>query len=266
MALEILQRSPPVPAGPWMALFYLEYFVMKKKWYCIIQGRDPDYYSWKQIIKDLIIAPTKKEARVIVESEYLQSLPMRIKRENIKPESLLLSLYEVKEDSFVNEFFEFKKCLICNKSYRLIDKFNFHGFFGNYEACSHECNEILREKNFQKVENLEYTIPVIYKITQISTGKVYIGKTIRAFTLRWWEHIKSQGLQDKFHSEICNTDITDWTFQVIKTLPKSMKDSEILRIEQEYINKYNSVSDGFNTIGKEQNIENQEELFKNEMV
>ncbi len=217
-----------------------------KNWYCIIQGRDDDNFYWKQIIKDIIQAETKKEARLIVESDYLTSLPMRIKQSDLNHGSFLLSLYEIPEYgqySFLNEMFKITECKYCGLEYRPVDMFNIKG--SSYaEYCSYDCKDKDRENNF-KYENFNVAIPVIYKITQVSTGKIYIGKTIRSFTLRWWEHIKSKE-DDKFHTAVKESPIEDFIFQVIETVDTEKHD--ILERENYWIDFYNSTEKGFNTI------------------
>lgn len=217
------------------------------KWYCIIQSRNSEYDGWKQIIKDLIIADTKKEAREIVEKEYMTLLPMRIQNKDITKESLLLSLYEIEENHFTEKFFEYNDCKVCGSKFRPIDKFNIFGYFGSNEVCSDECNITLRNEQQIQQSSFEETSPVIYKITQISSGKVYIGKTIRSFTLRWWEHIKSCS-GSKFHIEMDSSDITDWQFQVIEVLPKNSKNEFILERETYWINHFDSIKNGFNSV------------------
>lgn len=227
-----------------------------KKWYCIIQGRDDDNFFWKQIIKDIVHADTKKEARNAVFENYLIDLPMRIKRSDIEIGKYLLSIYEIPETgnySFINGFFEIRKCEECGKEFRIVDLFNITGFqYGDF--CSSDCKEKNIRDNFQ-YSDFNVSAPVIYKITQISTGKVYIGQTVRSFTLRWWEHIKSTD-GDKFHLALKENPIEDFTFQVIEKLKDK---SDLDKRERYWINYYKSVSNGFNSVGE--NNEESMELF-----
>lgn len=234
-----------------------------KKFYCIIQGRckqesvEDEYtgYSyneegyWKQIIKDIIVAKNKKEARSIANERYnnSDSIPMRYKRDDIKGDSLLLSLYEIDEDNayFSKGFFDQKVCSVCGKSFNVLDKYNFYGSFGCEDHCSPTCATKEREELASTYEDFNYSVPVIYKITQISTNKSYIGQTQRSFTLRWWEHIK-RGNSEKFHSVLQNTPISDWTFQVLEELPLNEKNEVILERETFWINEYNAIEEGFN--------------------
>jgi hypothetical protein len=216
-----------------------------KEWYCIIKAADE--FGWYTLIKDKIFAETKKEARKKIESEYKIKMPMRLPTKEITPSSLLLSLYEMDDKgnySFINKMFESNNCLQCNISFKMVDSYNLTG--RSYGAfCSDDCKykHYLENRKFD-LNDWDSSLPVIYKITQISTGKIYIGQTIRSFTLRWWEHIKS--LDDiKFHNALRNSDITDWIFQVIETLDS--KDN-LNEKERFWINNYDSISKGFNSI------------------
>ena len=228
-----------------------------KTFYCIIKGRwnnPQDEYSdgwWTQIIKDTIQAEDKKEARKIVTETYGKNIPMRMKASDIKEDSLLLSLYEIDGDSYFKKgYFDDKECTICGSSFSMISKYNLFGSYGSDEQCSPKCTEKYNNENFvfTDAENFYYSEPVIYMITQISTGKKYIGKTERSFTLRWWEHIKSKG-SDKFHTAMNESSIEDFIFQVLEHL-KPDRVEEILKIEQSWIRKHNSIEDGFNTMGE----------------
>lgn len=226
-----------------------------KKWYCILQGRtcSKDYGDhWTQIYKTFVIAEDKKGAiAAFHEHVNVEKIPLAVRKKVLNPDSLLLHVYEIKEGHFTEEFTYERTCIICGKTYQLIDKFNEFGSYGTYTCCSEECDGIERSRRVGPIETFDdflSAMPVIYKITHTPTGKVYIGKTIRAFTLRWWEHIKSTGATDKFHTEIHNTPLTDWTFQVIEVLPKNTTNESILSRERDWIKHYNAIELGFNTI------------------
>ena len=217
---------------------------MTKDWYFIIKSKRDGYYGMTALFKGKVSAENKKEARHIIETEYDHKFPLRDSKNN--KSCYILGLYEMGNDpqySFVAEQFKVKKCKQCGEEYTIIDKFNF-GVNATLEFCSNECRIAYREENkTYNVDNFDFSNPVIYKITQKTTGKCYIGQTTRSFTLRWWEHIKSSD-GNKFHSEMQETDITDWTFEVIEVC----KDKDVLdKRESHWINFYNSVEDGFNS-------------------
>jgi hypothetical protein len=233
-----------------------------KQFYCIIKGRYKtevvdtednneiiyEYGYWNQIVKDIIEAEDKESARKIVNKRYNNSevIPMRYKESAIKNSSLLLSLYEIDDENsyFKKGFFDLgRECLICGKSYSVLDKYNLFGSFGVEEHCSPNCTKKEQDKLTSNYEEFNYSVPVVYKITQISTGRCYIGVTTRSFTLRWWEHIK-RGNTEKFHSVLHSTNINDWTFQVVEELKK---DDDRLERETYWIQHFNSVEEGFNS-------------------
>ena len=96
--------------------------------------------------------------------------------------------------------------------------------------------------NFINVDSLNY----IYKITERSTAKCYIGKTRNAPFFRWWNHLKHSG--SPFGVYLKSSKLSDWTFEVLEELPSNISDSEVFRIESEYIHKFNSINNGFNSI------------------
>jgi hypothetical protein len=213
-----------------------------KTFYCIIKYHDEELGFWRDLIKDTIKAETKEDARKKVKQEFEldTDLPMRIQRKNIKPNSLVLKLYEHDGKYFSKDFFDEKECEVCGKKYTMIEKYNLAGSYGDYDLCSKICEAKKYKERDRDYDNYNYSDTVVYKITQISTGKIYIGKTIRSFTLRWWEHLKSS-------EWVAGIDVTDLIFQVIEVLPKSTCNDEILERETYWINHYNSVNNGFNS-------------------
>lgn len=97
----------------------------------------------------------------------------------------------------------------------------------------------------QNITWLEYWVPVIYKITNKINWKSYIWKTHQSFTLRWWQHLKENNTE-KFWKAISEWKIEDWSFEVVKVLTKE-EVPEVLKIEDEYIKKYDTVENWYNT-------------------
>ena len=157
----------------------------------------------------------------------------------------MLQLYEHKGNNyFSSDFFEEKKCVECGTLFQMTEKYNLTGIWGDGETCSNECKDIkynkIREERNLNSDNFFECDPVIYKITQISTGKVYIGQTIRSYTLRWWEHIKSK-------EWIC-ADPTYISYQILETLKRKTPEEEIKDRESYWINHYDSIKNGFNKV------------------
>lgn len=86
----------------------------------------------------------------------------------------------------------------------------------------------------------------IYKITEKLTGKCYIGKTRNAPFFRWWNHLTHSG--SPFGLYLSKTKLSEWIFEVLEELPADFPDVEIFRIESEYIIKFDSLNNGFNSL------------------
>jgi hypothetical protein len=220
-----------------------------KDFYCIIQGQSENGYGWERLIRDKVTAEDKAAARKQIESIHNKKIPMRIKGVNVKPDSLLLSLYEIVPGTYkvVKEMFEIQTCSECGETFKPIDKYNLNGFWGGADTCSDECRELQRRSNF-KYEDFNVSIPVIYKIYNIKTKMYYIGQTQRSFTLRWWEHIKAAD-NNKFHKALKDTELTDWRFSVVEVV-KDIK--ELDSRELYWIKEFDSINSGYNTIKKKE--------------
>lgn len=96
--------------------------------------------------------------------------------------------------------------------------------------------------NYINVDSLNY----IYKITEKSTGKCYVGKTRNAPFFRWWNHLKHSS--SPFGIYLQTTKLSDWTFEVLEELPSNISDTEVFKKESEYINKFNSIDNGYNSV------------------
>jgi hypothetical protein len=216
-----------------------------KEWYALIKSWNDEGYYWQKLISEKVLAPDKKAARELIEEWYQQKFPMRISSAKREPNTLLLSLYEMVpgEYQFVHDMFNVEECVVCTSKFRKVDLINLN-LSPAWGACSAVCAEKYRNDNFAKVKDFHECIPVIYKITQISSGKSYIGKTIRSFTLRWWEHIKAPSEGCKFQTALSETDITDWIFQIVEIVQDK---DQILERETFWMNQFDSVDNGFNS-------------------
>lgn len=86
----------------------------------------------------------------------------------------------------------------------------------------------------------------IYKCTEKSTGKSYIGKTRNAPFFRWWAHLTNSN--SPFGIYLRSTVLSDWMFEVLEILPAETEDSEVFRIESKYMVQFDSIENGFNTV------------------
>lgn len=90
-------------------------------------------------------------------------------------------------------------------------------------------------------------IAYIYKITNKVNNKSYIGiARDRNVTLRWNEHLYSN---NKLNNEIKKYGIESFMFETIEVL-KNITQSELFKKEKFYIDKYDSINNGYNVISK----------------
>lgn len=102
--------------------------------------------------------------------------------------------------------------------------------------------------NYINVDSLNY----IYKITEKATGKCYVGKTRNAPFFRWWNHLKHSN--SPFGTYLQTTKLSDWTFEVLEELPSNIVDKEVFKIESKYINEFDSIVNGFNSVISNKNL------------
>ena len=231
-----------------------------KEWIYQIKGKEhPSIglnWAWPPVASDMVIAPDRKTAKVMVEEEYGRTFPTRVLQVDLDSNEFLLTLKEIKaDDHFTRRLFEVTLCKHCHKPFKTIEKYRFGNPGGGLEYCCSECSKA------HAVENGDYfsevwrsTPPAIYRITNKATGLCYIGKTRQVFTLRWYQHF-FQGCDTKFHRAIKGTAITDWTFEVIEmvVVPEGMNltesDTFISEREKHHIAAHGSVVNGYNTQG-----------------
>lgn len=138
------------------------------------------------------------------------------------------------------------------------------------DVFSHSCYELWKKEKYKHEEmpdNFDHITEkspnYIYKCTEKSTGKCYIGKTRNAPFFRWWDHLTRS--MSPFGLYLRQTKLSDWTFEVLEELPYDIKDSEVFRIESEYIQKFDSINKGFNSLISNKNVLSKSgTLFDNE--
>lgn len=91
----------------------------------------------------------------------------------------------------------------------------------------------------------------IYKITEKSSGKCYIGKTRNAPFFRWWNHLTHS--KNPFGLYLRETDITGWTFEVLETLPADAHDLDVMATETKWMLHFDSIKSGFNKLMSNKN-------------
>jgi len=156
------------------------------------------------------------------------------------------------------KYFGDKEYIFCPD---LENRFNRGVCVDNFIKEFYKTNEIPDDKYYVNEDSPNY----IYKITEKISNKCYIGKTRNAPFFRWWNHLKHSS--SPFGIYLSETKLSDWTFEVLVELPSTIQDSEVFKIESEYIVKYDSINNGFNSLISNKNVINKEQqidLFKEE--
>jgi hypothetical protein len=112
----------------------------------------------------------------------------------------------------------------------------------NYKKEIYKNLELPDNESYIKKDSPNY----IYKCTEKATGKSYIGKTRNAPFFRWWSHLTHSS--SPFGIYLRQTKLSDWAFEVLEVLPGTVLDSDLFRIESEYILKFDSIKNGFNSV------------------
>ncbi|HBO2935210.1 TPA: GIY-YIG nuclease family protein [Pseudomonas aeruginosa] len=231
------------------------------EFYYQIKGRMPgkhgsySEWAWPPVFSGMVEAEGRKEAKLKIEEEYGRQFPLRVLRKDMDEHDYLLHIRELTPtDDYLRRRFHYTPCKECGTEFRLIDKYNDHPNteHGGSDYCSEQCRSAGRQRELLDF-NLatEGRLPaVIYQVRQKATGKVYIGQTIQAFTLRWWQHLTTPS-DCKFHEALKSSPITDWEFCVVEVVeyPPGCKNKVAYLADRErfWIEKFNSVVDGFNT-------------------
>lgn len=114
--------------------------------------------------------------------------------------------------------------------------------FENFKKEYYKNIEMPDDAYYVKKDSLNY----IYKCTEKATGKCYIGKTRNAPFFRWWNHLTHSS--SPFGIYLRQTKLSDWTFEVLEELPCNTPDTEVFKIESEYITKFDCIEKGFNSL------------------
>lgn len=155
----------------------------------------------------------------------------------------------------IRRLFENRVCVNCENEFTLSDKLNIGCKFFNEEVCSDECSTAVYTMRKEERDNVGVRSTTIYKILNKKDNLVYIGKTTKHFTSRWHDHF-FQHTSPKLLLAIKASKITDWNFEVIeiidtKEYPKFTKkelDDYVLERESFWINHYNAISNGYNSM------------------
>lgn len=119
---------------------------------------------------------------------------------------------------------------------------SYDGCFQNYKKEYWKDYDMPDDETYLKSDSLNY----IYKCTEKSTGKCYVGKTRNAPFFRWWNHLTHSS--SPFGLYLRTTKLSDWAFEVLEELPYNTPDSEVFKIESQYIKQFDSITNGFNSV------------------
>lgn len=210
----------------------------------------------------MIEAESKEEVKKIVKSEYPQFFQLgKVYQKETKDEAQFFyvvidklsnwQLERIKQGAWTCDHCgtEHENRYVSRPRYTRKPPFQDLLFCDNGDRCLNDYKEeyykdveLPDDEYHVKSDSLNY----IYKCTEKSTGKSYVGKTRNAPFFRWWNHLTHSS--SPFGMYLRTTKLSDWTFEVLEELPSNVKDSEVLRIESEYILKYDCLNNGFNSI------------------
>lgn len=93
----------------------------------------------------------------------------------------------------------------------------------------------------------------IYEIRNKHQNKAYVGCTTKDFTKRWHDHFfLANEASTIFREETLKSNLTDWTFSILETIPldSTKTEQELIDIshtkETFWINKLNTYLSGYN--------------------
>lgn len=217
-------------------------------------------WSFPPIWSDMVEAKDRKEAHKKIEEMYEKKFLTRILKNDLDSNEFLLVIKEIAEDDhYTRSLFAVNECQQCQQKFKVIEKYHINKPGGGSTFCSSECGQKFNEaerikKRSEPTDNISEGIhnPVIYRIFNKITNKSYIGKTKQAFTFRWYLHFFQYKKDTKFYTAIENSNVTDWTFEVIESIviPEKVEDDERYILEREtfWINHYDSVRNGYNSV------------------
>ena len=209
----------------------------------------------------LIEATDKAEVKKILLEMYPQFFPTnKVYEKETKDTAqffyvVIFELYEWEKQQLTGTEWV---CSQCGQKHAnaYISKPRYSKLFADKMFCRSDedyCLEQFKKEYYKNVElrDDEYYITkeslnYIYRITEKSSGKCYVGKTKNAPFFRWWNHLTRSS--SPFGLYLQKSKLSDWTFEVLEILPNNISDSEVFRIESDYIKTFNSINNGFNSV------------------
>jgi len=208
------------------------------------RGDAYEKWAWPPLFSGRVQAEDRQAARKMVEDMYGLKFPMRVKADDAS-EPFLLHIKAM--TPYLEALFEQRECKQCRRMFRRIDLYNDQcERYKGTEFCSQVCADAARAAEMVPGGDDPYgtrAIPCIYRITYRPTGQCYIGQTKQAFTLRWWQHVKWGATDCKFHTALRESNLTDWTFEVVEVCDEANLDKR----EAHWIEQSDAIRSGFNT-------------------
>lgn len=222
-----------------------------------------EHYSNATVMRGIIEAKDNKEAHKILKEQILHSnTELKTERSGnvgdfvYEIRNVCKTPHWVGSKRYVKQYFSENFCSICGKPFSRF----LGGMSINADFCSNECketyykNQSIRRALMEEMracENAESLMLtrhpiVIYRIHDTKNNKSYVGRTIRAFTLRWWEHY-STWILELLKKENGNLSLTDFQFSILEVLDKKIDIEKFREREQYWIKKFDAVNNGYNS-------------------
>lgn len=137
---------------------------------------------------------------------------------------------------------KFEGKIFCGQDYKSGNDLNNYSCYELWKKDKYKYEELPDDLNYVNENSVNY----IYKCTEKSTNKCYIGKTKNAPFFRWWNHLTHS--ISPFGVYLRTTNLSDWTFEVLEELPCNIAEQEVFKIESKYITQYDSINNGYNSL------------------
>lgn len=221
----------------------------------------PDGWNWPPAISGRVAAKNKKHARERISEELDMNIPLRVSAKDRPTSPYLLYIEEITEDKpaslrYLQRFMP-RQCEVCHTTFVLNDIYNTEIKNIHADTCSTTCNDAFRlrmkSQSFEEGTGVRPDTTTIYLITYTPENKHYVGKTTQPFTLRWYQHMYHPG-DSAFHKKIRTSPLADWQFKVLEEinplheLSSGDLSKHIAQREQFWIDHYNSIQNGFNSV------------------
>lgn len=233
----------------------------------VVKSLNKEHYnafgSENVVTERLIMAKDKDEVKQFLLEKYPQFFPKnKVYSKETKDDAqffyaVIFELYEYEKEQITKD--TSWECCQCGQKYEntyLHRPRKYEKLFAGKVFCSDNEDYCLNQHKKEYYKDVEFpdnehfiksdSPNYVYKVTEKLTGKCYVGKTRNAPFFRWWNHLTHSS--SPFGIYLRTTKLSDWTFEVLEILPAETENSVILGIESKYINQFDSIKNGFNTL------------------